>query len=84
MRSFCFFNQHSPNLLPHLRLSPQKTQESHADVALQEAQQAAADGRRWWEPQLTAGPQSSTPWMPVQRPGSAVVSGSRAALGKEK
>lgn len=84
MTSFCFFSQHSPNRLPHLRRSPQKTQESQRRVALQEAQQASAEGRRWSEPQLTAGPQSSRPWMPPQRrPGSAAARG-LAALGEER
>jgi hypothetical protein len=81
----------SPNLLPHLRLSPQKTHElqrqsppSPRHVALQAAQQEEAEGVRWSEPQLSASPQSSTPWMPVQP--AAVGGGPRAreAVGKER
>lgn len=40
-------------------------------MALQEAQQAAAEGRRWLEPHLTAGPQSSSPSIPLQQSASA-------------
>jgi hypothetical protein len=88
----------SPSLSLHLRSSPQKTHElqrqapssAWGHIALQEAQQAAAEGRRWLEPHLTAGPQSSSPWIPLQQSASARTvedaagGGVSAAEGKER
>jgi hypothetical protein len=84
----------SPSLSLHLRSSPQKTHESQRQapssgwghMALQEAQQAAAEGRRWLEPHLTAGPQSSSPSTPLQQSASArtVDDGGRGGVGAEE
>ena len=53
---------------------------------LEAAQQAAAEGGRWSEPHLTAGPQSSRPSIPLQQSTSVRTAGGdvRPAEGKDR